>query len=76
MTIPIIGEKKHHHPVFTPRELGTIELALQGLIKNFELGSSTGDREVDELIGQSAESAHTKVFEALTILNGANDGAK
>ena len=73
MTIPIIGEKKHQHPVFTARELATIELGLQGLIKNFALGSSTGDLEIDELIGASAESAQKKVYETLRVLNGDSD---
>jgi len=78
MDLPIIGEKKGMRPVpvFSARELASIELALQGLIKNFALGGSTGNAEADELIGGAAETAHAKIYEALVILNGGDDAAE
>ena len=72
--LPILGEQDKRLPVplFTPRELGCIEIALKGFINNFALGGTTGDPDADELLGAAAESAHAKVHETLTILNDRN----
>jgi hypothetical protein len=68
--VPILGQKPALPvPIFTPRELGCIELGLKMLMKSMDEGTTFGDEQVDELMKSGAKDAHAKVYEALTIIN-------